>query len=76
MARCADDAHPYSPVNKHATTGIKAILNELVASWEVFQQVFVIDIVNFNHFVSEAFELFLVQRQSQNRYYVRNSAIL
>lgn len=55
----------YSPVHEHPATSIETILYEFVAGREVFQQVFVVNVVDFDYLVSETFELLLVQRQSE-----------
>jgi hypothetical protein len=66
----------YSPMHKDAATSVEAILDEFVACWEVLQQVLVINVVDFDDMMSEAFELFLVQRKPQNRDNMSDTTLL
>lgn len=45
-----------SPMHKDTAAGIESILYELVAGWEVFEQILIVDIVNLDNFVIEASE--------------------
>ena len=38
-------------MDKYAAISIKRVLNEVIAGWEVFEQVFVVDIVHFDDLV-------------------------
>ena len=49
------------PVHEDTTATIKTILNECVAGWEVFEEVLILDIVNFHNLVIETLEQLLVQ---------------
>jgi hypothetical protein len=44
-------------MNKHCSSCIQPILNELDAGWEVLQQIFIVDIVNLDDLVLEGLEL-------------------
>lgn len=43
-------------MHKDTAAGIESILYELVAGWEVFEQILIVDIVNLDNFVIEASE--------------------
>ena len=47
-------------MDKHSATSIKRVLNEVIAGWEVFEQVFVVDIVHFDDLVVIVLEEILV----------------
>jgi hypothetical protein len=49
-------------VHKHAAACVKAILYELVAGWEVFEEILIVHIVHFHNFVSVASKQIFVQR--------------
>ena len=53
-------------VHKHTAATVKTILNEFGACGEVLQQVFIVDIVNFDYLVRKAFEQLWVQWQFEN----------
>jgi hypothetical protein len=54
-------------MNEHASTCIESILNESVASREVFKKIFIVHIVDLDLLVCELFEECLVQCASQDR---------
>lgn len=67
---------PDSPVYKHATAGIKSILDEAVGGVEMLKQILVIDIIDFYNFVYEATKLLLVGRELEDGEYMRDASLL
>jgi len=63
-------------VHEDSTTGVKAILDKLVGGREVFEQVFIVHIVHFDHHVLETLEQLLVERKPQHRQDVGDAASL
>lgn len=49
-----------SPVDKHSATSIKRVLNEVIAGWEVLEQVFIVDVVYFDDLVVVILEKILI----------------
>ena len=58
--------HYYSPMHKHPSASVKAILNELVASREVLKQILIVNVIDLDDLVLEVPEQLLVQRQSKD----------
>jgi hypothetical protein len=50
-------SYKHLPMNKHCSSCIQPILNELDAGWEVLQQIFVVNIVNLDDLVLEGLKL-------------------
>jgi len=63
-------------VYKDGAASIQAILDELVAGREVFEQVLVIHVVHLDDLVTEALKQLLLQRKSQYRQYMRDATSL
>ena len=61
---------------KDGAASIQAILDELVAGREVFEQVLVIHVVHLDDLVTEALKQLLLQRKSQYRQYMRDATSL
>ncbi|TKA71080.1 hypothetical protein B0A49_04318 [Cryomyces minteri] len=57
----------YSPMHKNTSSTVEAILDEPVGGGEMFQQILVVNVVNFDDHTLEAGEQPLVQRQTQDR---------
>lgn len=51
------------PVHENSASPVKSILNELVAGFKMLEQIFIIYIVHFHHFVGKVLEELFVQRQ-------------
>jgi hypothetical protein len=57
-------------MDEYTSARIESILNELVTGGEVFEKVFIIDVVDLDLLVREVLEEGLVQRASQDRQYM------
>lgn len=47
-------------MHEHTATGVKCILNELVAGWEVFHEVLVVHVINLDDLVRKALKQVLI----------------
>lgn len=47
-------------MDKHSATSIKRVLNEVIAGWEVLEQVFIVDVVYFDDLVVVILEKILI----------------
>jgi hypothetical protein len=62
------------PVYKHATTSVESALNESIAFWEMFEQVFVLYIVHLHGHVCEAIKQALLHWKLQYGKYMCDSS--
>jgi hypothetical protein len=53
-------------MNKHCSSRIQPILNEVDAGREMLQQIFIVNIVNLDGLVLEGLELICIQGQPQD----------
>jgi len=63
-------------VDKHSATSIKRVLDEVIAGWEVLEQVFIVDVVDFDDLVVVIPEQILIQWQPEDGQHVCDTGFL
>lgn len=64
------------PMHENHTSGVEGILDEPRTGGKMLKEILIIDIINLDDFVGETFEQISIQRQSQDRKYMRNATFL